>query len=592
MPAPILLDVDSVSVARPDRPLFTDLSLTVSAGDRIGVVGINGSGKSTLLGVMAGDVTPDSGRVRSGRDVTVATLAQRPELGDRTPRQVVGPGWEAAALADRLGVTPLLDRPPATLSGGEARRVALAAALAGAADVLVLDEPTNHLDLDAVEWLEAELARWRGAVVVVSHDRTFLDVVTTRIVALGRDGWFAVDGGYRAYLDALAERSDQAEQREASRRILARRELAWLRRGARERRRKPKSRLAVARAIVEATGPDQGVRGGSIGLAEAGASRLGRQVIELHDVGVSRPASAVLFRHVDLLLDPRARLGVVGPNGAGKSTLLDVMARRITPAEGTVVHGATVRVGYFDQHGAHLPADLTVLEVVAGPHQPPGPEHTALLRRFWFEDDTHRAPVAMLSGGERRRLELVAVLATRPNVLLLDEPTNDLDLDTLRSLEDFLDDWPGAVVAVTHDRTFLERVAEHVLVLGGGDLVPALGGAAVWQHVAASASPRRSGAALRGAPPPSSPRRARAATAPDAVRRRSPSTLARLLGQSEDRIAELTVRRAELEERLGGEVDHVRLAATAAQLGVTLAELEAEEERWLELASEAEGVST
>ena len=346
--------------------------------------------------------------------------------------------------------------------------------------VLILDEPTNHLDIDAIAWLEERLAAHRGALVLVSHDRHVLDRVTTRILELDRGRGYVHDGGYAGYLEARAEREEQAARREEVRRNLARSELAWLRRGAPARTRKPRARIEAATALVEG-GPEAPARGGPLDLA-FGAPRLGDTVVELEGVGHHFGEDRWLFRGVDLALDPRERLGIVGPNGAGKSTLLDVLAGRLVPVEGHVVIGSTALVGVYDQRGRELDPALRVDQAVAGPRRPPDWEDARFLERFWFDADAQRAPIGLLSGGERRRLQLVLALRAKPNVLLLDEPTNDLDLDTLRVLEDVLDGWPGAVVVVSHDRAFLERTVTDVLVLDErhpGRRVP--GGYAAWE---------------------------------------------------------------------------------------------------------------
>ncbi len=460
----ILVDVARVSAARPGRPLFEDLSVTLATGDRLGVVGLNGTGKSTLLRVLAGVDPPEGGTVRTGRDVRIGFLEQRPELPAGTVRAAVGEGWEAAAVLEHLGMGRLVDADVATLSGGQAKRVALARLLVEESDLLVLDEPTNHLDIDAIAWLEERLARHRGGLVLVTHDRHVLDRVTTRVLELDRGRGYVHDGGYAGYLEARALREEQAAVAESVRKNLATRELAWLRRGAPARTRKPKARIEAATAIV--TGRAQAAaRLGELDL-HFGTPRLGDKVIELHGVGHRWNDGPYLFSDLDLDLDPRERIGIVGPNGSGKSTLLDVIAGRLTPAQGEVEPGTTIRIGYYDQNGAELDPNQRVREAVAAPH-PPTSEHAVLLERFWFDRDAQFAPIGTLSGGERRRLQLLLVLAQRPNVLLLDEPTNDLDLDTLRVLEDFLEDWPGALITVSHDRAFLERTVEDALVLDG-----------------------------------------------------------------------------------------------------------------------------
>ncbi|HKY67203.1 MAG TPA: ABC-F family ATP-binding cassette domain-containing protein, partial [Acidimicrobiales bacterium] len=468
----ILVDAQGVAMSRPGKPLFSDLSLTLSSGDRLAVVGINGGGKSTLLGVLAGTVTPDAGVVRRGRGARVVTLDQMAVLPAGSVRAAVGGGWEGDAVLDRLGLADLVDSDVARLSGGQAKRVALARALVGLGegtddDLLILDEPTNHLDLDSIVWLEERLARFAGGLVLVTHDRHVLDRVTTRIVELDRGTAHVHDGGYASYLDARAERAEREASTERKRRNLARAELAWLRRGAPARTRKPKAHIASARAVVDGRGPAPD-RADELPLADlVQMPRLGDAVIELHDVSDGF-GDDLLFEDLDLGLEPGERLGVVGVNGSGKSTLLDLLAGRRRPRAGEVRVGSTVRVGYYDQRGVDLPPDARVRELVAGPTRQPDWTDAALLERLWFGTDAQWAPVRLLSGGERRRLQLALVLRQGPNVLLLDEPTNDLDLDTLRALEDLLDAWPGTLVVVSHDRAFLERTVEDVVVVERG----------------------------------------------------------------------------------------------------------------------------
>lgn len=593
----ILVDAAGISASRPERPLFHDLDLTLAAGDRLGVVGVNGAGKSTLLRVLAGADVPETGTVRRGRGVRVAALDQRAELPPGSAAEAVGAGWRGEAVLDRLGLGAQLAAEVETLSVGQRKRVALAKTLVAPADLLVLDEPTNHLDLDAIEWLEHELARFRGGLVIVTHDRRLLDRLANRILELDRGRAYLHAGGYAAYLAARAERAARASAAEAARRNLARRELAWLRRGAPARTRKSKARLAAASSVIgspaadparkpqarpaaapSAEGPDRL----DLDLAAAGPKppRLGDQVIELHGVEAGYPPAEPLVRDLDLLVDRGARLGLVGPNGAGKSSLLDVLAGRRAPSRGRVVIGPTVRIGYHDQQGADLDPAQPVFEAVAGAGADPGGQMAALLERFWFDADAQRSPVGLLSGGERRRLQLVITLAAAPNVLLLDEPTNDLDLDTLRALEDFLDGWPGAVIAASHDRAFLDRTVEEVVVLdGSGRAGPWPGGYGAWLEHRRRRGARPGG---RGERPPS-----------DGSRRRSPpsgrsaSTIRRELAQAERDSARWQRQSSELADQMKAAGDDHE---TLARLGRELAEADearaSAEDRWLELSVE------
>jgi ATP-binding cassette subfamily F protein uup len=593
----ILVDLAGVGARRPDRPLFEGLSLTVATGDRLGVVGRNGGGKSTLLRVLAGEAEAEDGTVRRGRGVRVGFLSQRPVLPAGTVGAAVGSHWEAAAILDRLGMTPLVGADVAMLSGGQAKRVALARVLVAEVDLLVLDEPTNHLDLDAVAWLEDRLSRFAGGLVLVTHDRHVLDRVTTRVLELDRGHGYVHDGGYQSYLDARIERADADASAEAVRRNLARVELAWLRRGAPARTRKSKARIASATAIVDGRPPPPD-RPGSLDLDAArrglGTPRLGDKVVVLHGVGHRYGEEPWLFADVDFDLAPGGRVGIVGPNGSGKSTLLDIIAGRLAPAAGAVERGTTVRMGYYDQAGRDLDPTLRVRDAVAGRAGKPSWEQARLMERFWFDDDAQWAPIATLSGGERRRLQLLLVLAELPNVVLLDEPTNDLDLDTLRVVEDYLDGWPGSLVVVSHDRAHLERTVDDVVVLDGrGGTSTPPGGFAAYEE--ARLQDRR----RRPLPPTAASRTATAATATAAPataaadvatkRQRSPSTVRRLLGETERELAAVTARRDELGAELGRGGDHAALAALADQLAAAEGRVADLEERWLALADELGG---
>jgi ABC transport system ATP-binding/permease protein len=506
-------------------------------------------------------------------------------------------------VLDRVGLGPQADADLDTLSGGQAKRVALAATLVAPSDLLVLDEPTNHLDIDGIAWLEDRLADGRGGLVLVTHDRHLLDGVTTRILELDRGRGYVHEGGYASYLEGRAQRDEEAADAEATRRNLARKELAWLRRGAPARTRKPRARIEAATAIVDgrAEAPAR------VGIPDLhlGTPRLGDKVIELHGVGHSfgeAPGPVKeLFHGVDLLLDRRERLGVVGPNGSGKSTLLDLMAGRREPTEGRIEIGPTVKLGYYDQLGVTLDPDQRVRDAAAGGRVPDWRDD-ALLEQFWFDGDAQWAPVSLLSGGERRRLQLLVTLAERPNVLLLDEPTNDLDVDTLRVLEEFLDDWPGALVVVSHDRAFLERTVADVVVLdGSGTVARRPGGYAAWEAERRAARRRRGGrsasATVAGSGGSSPGTGSAAGSGPDPSERtgeqggavRSRSTLRHLMRQIDKELAALERRRVELEEALAGaRSDHQSLARLGAELAQVTAELAAVEERWLVLAAEAE----
>ncbi|HEX2562602.1 MAG TPA: ABC-F family ATP-binding cassette domain-containing protein, partial [Acidimicrobiales bacterium] len=608
-----LVDAADLAASRPGKPLFTGLSVTVATGDRLAVVGVNGSGKSTLLGVLGGTVEPEVGTIRRGRGARVVSLDQAAALPAGTVRQAVGETWEADALLDRVGMAALAGADVRSLSGGQAKRTALARALAavgesGEGDLLILDEPTNHLDMDAIAWLEDRLAGFRGGLALVTHDRHVLDRLTTSILELDRGRAHVHDGGYASYLEARAERAEREAAAERKRRNLARAELAWLRRGAPARTRKPKADVAAAQALIEGR-PPAPARADDLPLADlVRTPRLGDTVVELHGVSDGY-GDHLLFENVDLLLGPGERLGVVGINGSGKSTLLDLLAGRRRPRAGRIVRGSTVRLGHYDQRSADLPPDVRVREVVAGPTRQPDWTDAALLERLWFDNDAQWAPVRLLSGGERRRLQLALVLRQGPNVLLLDEPTNDFDLDTLRALEDLLDAWPGTLVAVSHDRAFLERTIEDVIVLDGrGNAGKVPGGYAAYESHWRAARRRGRAAEVAGvgagagvrpgaggghqeASAGDRGRPRRDGHPPGGGTRRTLSTLRHLLRRAETEMRRLQDRQAALEAELAGaRGDHVALAGVGEELAVVNGELAAAEERWLGLAEEAEAL--
>ncbi len=590
----ILIDAEQLAASRPNRPLFADVSVTISDGDRLGVVGLNGCGKSTLLRMLAGTLEPEAGEVRWGRGARVGFLPQNPVLPSGSVRDAVGGGWQGEAMLDRLGMAPLLDTSTDQLSGGEAKRTALAGLLAGEYEVLILDEPTNHLDLDAIQFLEEWLAAFRGGLVLVTHDRHALDNVTTKVLELDRGkaylhvptGWHA-GSGYAAYLAGRAEREERAEVAEQVRKNLATRELAWLRRGAPARTSKPKARIATATALVEGRA-QAAARDGDLGLS-MGSKRLGTKGIEVIDVSFAWPDGTPNGQRViepcSLTFEPGDRVGVVGGNGTGKSTLLDLVAGRLSPTTGRVDRGATVQIGYYDQLGRNLDLTQRVREAVAGDKGEPSLADVGLMRRFWFDGDAQFAPIGTLSGGERRRLQLLLTLVPQPNVLLLDEPTNDLDLDTLRALEDFLDDWPGIVVAVSHDRAFLDRVTDELLALDGrGGVRWIRGGVRAWlaQRAAATTIPPSSNIVA--------PNVVKATAATKLPKMRSPSTVRRQLSQAERNLAAAVAVSEKLSAQIRSTSSHNELANLGEQLAVAQTSVAAGEEAWLALAAEAEAL--
>jgi ATP-binding cassette subfamily F protein uup len=423
-------------------------------------------------------------------------------------------------------------------------------------------------------------------VVLVSHDHHLLDRTTTRMIELDRGHAYVHEGGYAGYLAAQVERAEKASEAEATRQNLARRELAWLRRGAPARTRKPQARINAARRLLD-TRPQAAARGGALDVGYD-VPRLGTKVIEVEGASFGYPGGEPVLVDVSLTIRPAERLGVVGANGSGKSTLLEGLAGVRAPRAGQVEHGSTVRIGYYAQQGSVLDPAARVRELVAGPTRVPGdPVDRRLMERFWFTGELPWARVGTLSGGERRRLQLLLVLAERPNVLLIDEPTNDLDLDTLRALEDFLEEWPGALITVSHDRTFLDRVTDRLVTCHGRHVAEVAGGLSAW--ISATVA----GAQNRGAKPaaPSSSDRRRGPTpggSPVATRPRSASTIGFELRQLDKELRRLTGERDRLAAAFETTADHQDLARLGTELATAQARLDDVEEKWLALAEEAE----
>ncbi len=580
-----LVNLEAVGKAFGTVVLLDGVSLGVAAGERVGVVGRNGSGKSTLLAILAGAEPPDSGRVSVTGGTTLGVLAQADVLDPRrTVREtVVGTGpeheWAGdARVRDVVGGLlgdVALDAPVAPLSGGERRRVALATLLVADPDLLLLDEPTNHLDVEGIDWLARHLAARKGALVVVTHDRWFLDTVcdTTWEVDGGQVAQY--EGGYASYVLARAERERLDAAAEERRQNLLRKELAWLRRGPPARTSKPKFRIDAANALIagEPAARDP------VELQRFATARLGKDVFDVEDATLP-VGDRVLLDRVTWRLGPGDRVGVVGVNGAGKSSLLRMLCGELRPVAGRVKVGKTVRAAYLSQEVAELDPRWRVLEAVEDVAQRvdlgKGRELTAsqLLERLGFARARQWTPVGELSGGERRRLQLMRLLMAEPNVLLLDEPTNDLDVDTLTRLEDLLDGWPGTLVVVSHDRWFLERVTDTVWALLGDGRIRHLPGG-VEEYLALRRAEQPS--------PPPGPVRAEGAAASGAAAavRAARKELARI----ERRLSRITDREAQLHAELAA---HATDYETVARLDAELRELGEEkgrlEEDWLDQA--------
>jgi len=634
-----LIRLEGVSKDFGVRPLFRDLDLSLEPGDRLGLIGPNGAGKSTLLRVLAGVEPPREGRRQALARLEVVLLDQEPAFdpeatvldhvfqggGERMAllreherislafsadphsttllsrltevqrRMDARQAWDLErdchTVLDRLGVgsgPEALGQTMGSLSGGNRRRVALAAALVAQPDVLLLDEPTNHLDAAGVEWLQSWLDRYPGAVVLVTHDRYLLDRVTRRIVAVEGGEARHYEGNYAAYLERRAQEEVVAEAAGATYRSTMRRELAWLRQGPKARSTKQKARLRRIEALREAP-PAKGRA--TLAMA-ATAQRLGKQVIRAEGVGVALEGRPLLA-NFSYAFSPEDRVGIIGANGVGKSTLLEVLAGRREPSAGELEVGQTVRLATFDQHSALLQgaADRKVIDVVreaASLVRVEGREISAsqLLERFLFPPAQQHQPVAKLSGGERRRLHLCRLLMEAPNVLLLDEPTNDLDVATLAVLEDFLEDFRGCVVVVSHDRWFLDRTVDRLFVLANGEAQRFEGNYSAWLEAQKECPPAAAPAPKQ--PVPKQP-------VPEPAQLQAPSSKAPLqrLSYKETRELEALERdlpqwesqRSALERRLAeaGAADFSELERVSQELAELVTRIHAGEERWLQL---------
>lgn len=481
---------NDVSLHYSEKPLLNHVQLTISDGDRIGVVGRNGAGKSTLLRVLAGVEEPDGGSVSVRRGMTVAYLPQTPVLDNdvsitqaalsylpaRPGEDVNAAAYEAQTILTQLGFTDL-NAPVSTLSGGQRMRVAIAGVLCRESDVLLLDEPTNHIDLEMAQWLEDQLAVRKGTLIVVTHDRYLLERIFTRILHVGGGRVDSYQTGYSGYLEERAQREEMEAATLRKNKSLYRKELAWIRRGAQARSTKAKGRIdrfeALSDAVKEAP-PEETLTMKSV------ASRLGRKIINWDHLNVAIGGRELIHDFSYTLLRDD-RLGIIGDNGAGKTTLLRTLAGEIPPQSGTIDIGDTVRIGYFAQHCPPLDPDTRVIDAVRDVavhvYTPDGDlSASQMAETFLFPSTMQYQKVSSLSGGEMRRLYLLRILMSAPNVLLLDEPTNDLDLETLNVLEDYLDSFQGAIVTVSHDRYFLDRITQHLFAIDRQQMKPYIGG--------------------------------------------------------------------------------------------------------------------
>ncbi|MGE5423265.1 MAG: ABC-F family ATP-binding cassette domain-containing protein [Ignavibacteriales bacterium] len=508
-----LLTMNNVSKAYGIKVLLSDISFGIDEGEKIGLLGVNGSGKSTFLKLVAGQDEPDKGSIVMTRNLRIQYLPQNaPFEPERTVMETVLSGdspamqawrryqavardldvapsdilqeelaiashemedleaWnldsEAKGILTRLGIDQF-DVPMGQLSGGQRKRVALAAALLDPADLLILDEPTNHLDNQAIDWLEKRLQRFSGALLMVTHDRYFLERIANRIIEVEQGNLYSYPGNYAVYIERKLDREENDAAMARKRESLLRKELAWIQKGARARTTKQKARIE---RFEKLQADEPRLAAGSLQISSA-ASRLGKKTIVLDNISHGY-AGERLIANFSCILARDERLGIVGPNGIGKSTLLRIMSGEIIPDLGTVETGSTVKIGYFPQESSDLPEDMRVIEYIreAGEYLQAGKKLLSaaqMLETFLFTPASQWTTIQKLSGGERRRLHLLRILMTAPNVLLLDEPGNDLDIETLTILEDYLDDFKGAVVAVSHDRYFLDRMTDSILAFEG-----------------------------------------------------------------------------------------------------------------------------
>lgn len=604
----LLVNVEAVGKVYGTRALLDGISLGVNEGDRIGVVGRNGDGKTTLIRILAKLEPADTGRVTHSGDLRLGVLTQHDSLdpaatirheviGDLADHEWAGNAKIRDVLTglfgglDLPGFTQGLDTVIGPLSGGERRRIALAKLLIAEQDLIVLDEPTNHLDVEGISWLAAHLRTRRSALVVVTHDRWFLDQVCTRMWDVQRGAVHEYEGGYSDYVFARAERERIAATEEAKRQNLVRKELAWLRRGAPARTSKPRFRIEAANALIADVPPPRD----AAELMKFANSRLGKTVFDLEDVTV-QAGPKVLLKHLTWQLGPGDRIGLVGVNGAGKTSLLRAMAESAAsdgerqPAAGRVVVGRTVKLAYLSQEVAELDPAWRVLEAVEQVRQRvdlgKGREMTAsqLCEKFGFTKERQWTPVGDLSGGERRRLQILRLLMDEPNVLFLDEPTNDLDIETLTQLEDLLDGWPGSLVVISHDRYFIERTTDRVFALLGDAALRMLP-----RGVDEYLERRQRVQAAAAAPAAAALARQKAAEQPGPAQKSAAEQRAakKELQKIERRLDRIGEQESELHERIAEHAtDFEKVAELDARLRELTGEREELETRWLELAED------
>ncbi|MDA5108591.1 ABC-F family ATP-binding cassette domain-containing protein [Brevibacillus thermoruber] len=634
-----ILSVEHLSKSYGEKVLFDDISFHIAEQQRIGLIGVNGTGKSTLLKILAGQETADSGSIVHANRFRVEYLPQHPVFAENSTvleqvfygdspliqllreyeqavsdlqtdphderkqarmfslqsRMDAADAWEANTQAKtiltQLGIHDFSQQVH-ELSGGQRKRVALARALIQPADLLILDEPTNHLDNETVEWLEEYLSRYKGALLFVTHDRYFLDRVTTRIFELDRGKLYSYEGSYAVFLEKKAEREEREAAAESKRQNLLRRELAWLRRGAKARTTKQKARVQRVEELRDrkVDGPAETIE------MSLRASRLGKTVMEIHHISKGY-GDRKLIDDFSYIVLPGDRVGIIGPNGSGKSTLLNMLAGRIQPDTGTIEVGQTVKLAYYTQESVEMDESLRVIEYVKEAaeviHTSDGQTITAsqMLERFLFPPHLQWTPISRLSGGEKRRLYLLRTLMGEPNVLFLDEPTNDLDIQTLSILEDYLEHFPGTVITVSHDRYFLDRTVDHLFAFeGDGKIRHFMGNYSEYldtrrQEQEAEALSKRHADKAQSVPASDSRDRSGAARGTNRPRRLSYKEQ-KEWEEIESRIAALEERSAALKQAIAeAGSDYAKVEKLFAEEQQVSAELEAAIDRWAELSA-------
>ncbi|MEV8375268.1 ABC-F family ATP-binding cassette domain-containing protein [Kribbella sp. NPDC056861] len=602
-PAPNLVNLEAVSKGFGTRTLLDKVTLGIGRGERIGVVGRNGDGKSTLLRLLAREETPDDGRITHNRDLRLGFLGQVDSLDpELTVAQAVLGDVETYTWAADPRARDVMEQLlggvdhealVGTLSGGERRRASLAHLLMTEVDLLILDEPTNHLDIEAVNWLAQHVVDRAGALLVVTHDRWFLDEVCNETWEVQGGKVNSYDGGYASYVLAKAERSRNEAVVEGKRQNLVKKELAWLRRGAPARTAKPKFRIEAANLLI-ANEPEPRDK---LALAKLATSRLGKDVFDAEDVTLSF-GDRVMLNHVTFRVGPADRIGLLGPNGAGKTTFLKVLTGLLPPDTGKVKQGKTVKIANLSQTLEDLDGTVTVLAHITGIRRVAAlaagvgeMNSSQLLERFGFTGDKLTTRINDLSGGERRRLQLLRILLDEPNVLILDEPTNDLDVETLTVLEDFLDNWPGVVVIVTHDRYFLERVSDMVYtILGDGDVRHLPRGVDQYlEELKGGPVARRTTAPASGTPTPASVAAASSAAAETPVDAAAARAAKKELNKIERQLSKLTFNEAKLHDQLAANAsNYERLSELDTELRKLTEERAKLESAWLEAAEQTD----